>query len=126
MSEAPEHIIQAICNNPRHARNKVAKIARFGRFTFPNGEVRWLIWDPNRETFMYTVRPDATVEAHGRYGAESEMGSTYTWPCKLCKRSLKVREGTLQERLERIYQEGLPENGARQHVSRISLDRFSM
>jgi hypothetical protein len=28
-----DHIIEAICADPRHARGKVAKIATFGRFT---------------------------------------------------------------------------------------------
>jgi hypothetical protein len=48
----PEHIVEAIRDDPRHARNKVAKIARFGRYTPPNCEIRWLIWDP-------TAKPSA-------------------------------------------------------------------
>jgi hypothetical protein len=44
-SAEPDHVIEAICNEPRHARSKAAMIAPFGRFTLPNGEVRWLIRD---------------------------------------------------------------------------------
>ncbi len=101
----PEHVIEAICDDPRHARGKVAKVATFGRFTLPNGEVRWKIWDGDR--WSYTVRPREThrgrVEVHHRYDAEPEKGSRYRWPCKLCPRSFEVREDTLQQVLEAIY-----------------------
>jgi len=113
----PEHIIQAICNDPRHARGKVAKVATFGRFTFPHGEVRWLILDAGE--WRYT-RPDPTG-VYRRYGAHDEdRGSTYVWPCKLCPRSLEVTEITLRRVLEDTYQ-GLLKTTGNERVSQVPI-----
>jgi hypothetical protein len=102
----PGHIIAAVCDDPRHARGKVYEAATFGRFTLSNGEIRWLMRDGER--WSYTVRPTQArrgrSEVHRRYHAEPELGSTYVWPCRLCKRSFEVREDTLQRVLETVYQ----------------------
>jgi hypothetical protein len=103
---APDYIIKAICDDPRHARSKVYEAAEFGRFTLADGEIRWLIRDG--DAWSYTVRPNESrrgrVEAHRRYDAEPEKGSTYVWPCRLCSRSFEVREDNLQQVLETVYQ----------------------
>lgn len=112
----PEHIIQAICNDPRHARAKVATVATFARFTQPNGEVRWLIGDAG--AWRYT-RPDPTG-VYRRYGADADKGSTDVWPCKLCPRSLEVREGTLHQVLEDTYA-GLLKTGVNERVSKVPI-----
>jgi hypothetical protein len=103
VTEHPGYILSVVCDDPRHARGKVASIATFGRFTLPNGEVRWLVRDGDE--WSYTVRPrdGGRVRAHRRYDAEPELGSTYTWTCNLCPRSLKAREGTLQGLLETTW-----------------------
>jgi hypothetical protein len=112
----PEHIIEAICNDPRHARGKVAKVATFGRFTFPNGEIRWLIREAGE--WRYT-RPDPTG-VYRRYDVDVDKGATYVWPCKLCPRSLEVRENTLHQVLEHTY-EGLLKTTANECVSKVPI-----
>jgi hypothetical protein len=101
-----QHVIEAICNDPRHARGKVYEAATFGRFMLPSGETRWLIRDG--DVWSYTVRPNESrrrrVEVHRRYESEPEKGSTYVWPCRLCSRSFEVREDNLQQVLETVYQ----------------------
>jgi hypothetical protein len=113
----PGHIIKAVCDDPRHARNKVAKVATFGRFTLRNGEVRWFIRDDAGE-WRYT-RPDP-AGVYRRYGADADKGSTYVWTCKLCSRSLEVREGTLHQLLEDTYQ-GLLITRPGERVSPVSV-----
>jgi hypothetical protein len=101
----PEHILSVVCDDPRHARGKVARIATFGRFTLPGGEVRWLVrvGDDWRYTPVDRESGPERVQVHRRYDAEPGLGSTYTWPCNLCPRSLKAREGTLQGLLEATW-----------------------
>jgi hypothetical protein len=127
MDGQPEYIIQAICDDPRHARGKVYEAAAFGRFLFPSGEIRWLIRD--RDAWSYTVRPNESrrgrVEVHRRYDAEPEKGSTYVWPCRLCRRSFEVREDNLQQVLETVYQGLLKANTQNEAVSIATLRRVA-
>lgn len=117
MTEQPERVIEAICDDPRHARGKVAKIAAFGRFT-RNGQTRWRIRGKDGD-WRYT-RPDP-AGVFRRYGAPDEdKGSTYVWECKLCGRSLDVRESTLHQVLEGTYQ-GLLNASEGARVSPVSL-----
>ena len=114
----PDYIIQVICDDPGHARNKVAKIATFGRFT-ENGEIRWLIWDTERARWRNTM-PDSN-DVFRRYGAPDEdKGSTYRWQCKLCGTPLKVQEGTLHHVLEGTYRE-LPKTTTGKRVSQVPM-----
>jgi hypothetical protein len=113
----PDHIIEAICNDPRHARGKVARIATFGRVTLPNGEVRWLVRGDDGNWRYTRADPDGVYR---RYGADADKGSTYLWPCKLCSRSLEVREDTLHQVLESVYC-GLRKVDARGAVSQVPI-----
>lgn len=114
----PEHVIVAICNDPRHARDKVAKIKTFGRFTWPSGEVRWLIRGDDGG-WHYT--PPDSDRVYRRYHADTEKGSTYTWPCNLCPRTLRVREDTLHQVLEDTYR-GLQQTRPGERVSRVPIE----
>jgi hypothetical protein len=121
MDGTPDYIIEVFCDDPRHADGKVAEIARFGRFVLsPHGEVRWLIWRDDRQSFSYTAFPGANVEVYRRYDDEPEKGSTYHWRCDLCPRSLETREDKLSRLLETTYQ-GLLKSAAGQGVSRVDL-----
>jgi hypothetical protein len=115
--QMPDHIINAICANPRHARGKVAFVVAFGRFTSTSGEVRWLIRDDGG-SWHYT-RLDADG-VYRRYGEDAGLGSTYRWPCKLCSRPLEVREDTLHRMLESA-REGLLKIEPAQSVSDVPI-----
>jgi hypothetical protein len=123
----PGHIIEAVCDDPRHARGKVYEAATFGRFTLPSGEIRWLV--RNGDFWSYTVRPRESprgrVDAHRRYYAEPEKGSTYVWPCRLCTRSFEVREENLQRVLETVYQGQLTADTLDRPISLAALRRVA-
>jgi hypothetical protein len=97
-NQLPEYIIEAICDDPRHARGKVANLAAFGRFTSPNGEVRWLIrddtgnWrytrpDPRGFTAATTQTPTKAAPTCGRAScARAPCGSART-RCSSCSKT---------------------------------------
>jgi len=76
----PDHTIEVICDDPRHARGKVAKIETFRRYTNPHGESVW------RSSHM------------GRH-----TSGRLPYKCKLCPTSLVCNEDTLQRLLESTW-----------------------
>jgi hypothetical protein len=117
ISLEPDHIIKAVCCDARHTRDKVAEIATFGRFTLDNGELRWLILGRGGR-WRYTP-PDGDG-VYRRYRTDSAKGATYSWPCTLCPRRLRVREDTLQQVLENTYR-GLLKTRPGKHVSAVPI-----
>jgi hypothetical protein len=116
----PQYTIDVFCDDGRHDAGEIEEVAKFGRFTLPHGEVRWLIWDSEGQSWNYTVRPGANVEIHRRYGADSGKGSTYHWRCNQCPRSLEASENSLHQLLEATHQ-GLLKTDPGQHMSRVNL-----
>jgi hypothetical protein len=75
-----DYVIEAICDDPRHARGKVAKIETFRRYDDPLGGSLW------RASHI------------GRHASGREP---YT--CKLCRMSLVCNEDTLQRLLGSVW-----------------------
>jgi hypothetical protein len=126
----PDHTIEVVCDDPRHARGKVAKIETFRRFSAADG--RWW-WLPRRENMAR--RDDGAYLSHHRPGWPSHSlesvhaadSDRLRYECKLCagarprgQAPLECTEDTLQWLLESAWQ-GLRKLGAKQGVSRINL-----
>ena len=86
MTGEPDHILKVVCDDPRHARGKVAAVATFRRFTLPDG-TWWIPAQMTPDVFHDAAQDDGTYRSRrGRLqGGHPGAQTRYRWPCKLCE-----------------------------------------
>ncbi|OBG79105.1 hypothetical protein A5701_14480 [Mycobacterium sp. E3305] len=94
--------VTVICDDPRHARGKVATVATITVYS----DGRWQINDPHRRRILRAGRKAKRGLVHDRDALAAAAFGTETIRCKLCGRELPRYSGpalrcVVQQRVEK-------------------------
>jgi hypothetical protein len=131
----PDHTIEVFCDDPRHARGKIAKLETFRRFSTDDGRWWWLARRENMardDDGTYWSRHRPGWPAGSLESLHHSARDRLRYECNLCSATrprgqapLECTEETLQWLLESVWQ-GMLKLGAEQDVSRVNLQTLNL